>query len=340
MSGISTKMLQAAAGAKAVNDYIAVSKGSSTNGFMLLSHNSGSLSFAATYNIQTLSNAFSPDDNYIASGSNFGTITLLDHTTPGSVSLAATYSLADFSQVHDVSFSSDGNYLGAAHFVSPYFTLLDHTTPGTLSLSATYVLPGNGRGVSFSSLGGIATAHANGPFTLLDDTTPGVLTLSTTYFVGGPNNNGFSTEFSRSGDYVAVGLNGAPRFLLLTSSGNLSSTYTLPATGFDIAFSPDDNYIAVAHSGSPYFTLLDHTTPGSVSLAATYTLPGPECFSTSFSPSGDYIAIGHRNPNSDDIGFTLLDHTTPGSVSLAATYVIAGFASIVNKVRFTNTEQL
>ena len=33
------------------------------------------------------------------------------------------------------------------------------------------------------------------------------------------------------------------------------------------------NYIAVGHTGTPYFTLLDHTTPGSVSLAATYTLP-------------------------------------------------------------------
>jgi len=32
---------------------------------------------------------------------------------------------------------------------------------------------------------------------------------------------------------------------------------------------PTGSYIAVAHAGSPYFTLLDHTSPGSVSLAAT-----------------------------------------------------------------------
>ena len=31
-------------------------------------------------------------------------------------------------------------------------------------------------------------------------------------------------------------------------------------------------YIAVAHYDSPCFTLLNHTTPGAVSLAATYTL--------------------------------------------------------------------
>ena len=44
------------------------------------------------------------------------------------------------------------------------------------------------------------------------------------------------------------------------------------------------SYIAVGHDSSPYFTLLDHTTPGSVSLAATYTLSnlGQD---TAFSPT-------------------------------------------------------
>jgi len=77
---------------------------------------------------------------------------------------------------------------------------------------------------------------------------------------------------------------------------------------------PTGDYIAVGHQTSPFFTLLDHTTPGSVSLAATYTLSG---FGkgVSFNPDGDYIAVGHDvSPR-----FTLLDHTTPGSVSLAAT---------------------
>ena len=80
-----------------------------------------------------------------------------------------------------------------------------------------------------------------------------------------------------------------------------------------------DSYIAVAHSIAPYFTLLNHTTPGTVSLAATYTLVSTGN-GTAFSPFGDYIAVAHSSPPS----FTLLNHTTPGTVSLAATYTLTG----------------
>ena len=82
---------------------------------------------------------------------------------------------------------------------------------------------------------------------------------------------------------------------------------------------PDGKYIAVAHSTAPRFTLLNHTTPGSVSLAATYALAGTG-YGTAFSPDGKYIAVG----NSTAPRFTLLNHTTPGSVSLAATYTLPG----------------
>jgi hypothetical protein len=69
------------------------------------------------------------------------------------------------------------------------------------------------------------------------------------------------------------------------------------------------SYIAVGHNGSrPYFTLLDHTTPGTVSLATTYTLPGSAA-GVAFSPLGDYIAWTAISPY-----FTLLNHTTPGTV--------------------------
>lgn len=47
---------------------------------------------------------------------------------------------------------------------------------------------------------------------------------------------------------------------------------------------PTGSYIAVGRTGAPYFTLLDHTTPGSVSLAATYTF-SDEVRDTSFSPT-------------------------------------------------------
>jgi hypothetical protein len=43
------------------------------------------------------------------------------------------------------------------------------------------------------------------------------------------------------------------------------------------------DYIAVAHGTTPYFTLLNHNS-GSVSLAATYTVPNTGN-SVSFSPN-------------------------------------------------------
>jgi WD40 repeat protein len=100
----------------------------------------------------------------------------------------------------------------------------------------------------------------------------------------------------------------------------LAATYTLISTaGRSASFSPSGDYIAIAYGSDsgPNFTLLDHTTPGSVSLAATYTLPENGYWAT-FSYDGNYIAT-----TSDTI-FTLLDHTTPGSVSLSTTYTLAG----------------
>jgi hypothetical protein len=67
------------------------------------------------------------------------------------------------------------------------------------------------------------------------------------------------------------------------------------------------------------FTLLNHTTPGTVTLAATYTLPAAG-YGAEFTPDGDYIAVAHGSSPF----FTLLNHTTPGTVSLAATYVLSG----------------
>jgi hypothetical protein len=51
-------------------------------------------------------------------------------------------------------------------------------------------------------------------------------------------------------------------------------------------------HCVVAHNASPYFTLLDHTTPGTVSLATTYTVKFTGYWPRAFSPLGDYIAIG------------------------------------------------
>ena len=259
--------------------------------------------------------------NYIAVAHNAAPFfTLLNHTTPGNVSLAATYTLPGLGYATD--FSPDGKYIAVAHLVSPFFTLLNHTTPGSVSLAATYTLPGGGRGTSFSPDGKyITVVQAATPyFTLLNHTTPGSVSLAATYTLSG---TGIGVRFSPDGKYIAVAHGTTPFFTLLnhTTAGSVSlaATYTLASVGYATDFSPDGNYIAVAHDGSPFFTLLNHTTPGSVSMAATYTLPGGGR-GTHFSPDGKYITVVQAATPY----FTLLNHTTPGSVSLAATYTLTG----------------
>jgi WD40 repeat protein len=108
----------------------------------------------------------------------------------------------------------------------------------------------------------------------------------------------------------------------------------LTGAGNGVAFSPDGSYIAAAHSTNPGFTLLNHTTPGTISLAATYTIaggsPSGSSLSTAFSPDGNYIAVAHFFLPY----FTLLNHTTPGTISLAATYTCS---STANGVAFSSS---
>jgi len=203
--------------------------------------------------------------------------TLLDHTTPGSLSLATTFNVG--AQSFDTDFTPDGNYIAVAELSQ--VTLLDHTTPGSVSLATTYNTGPNGLNFSYDGNYLVCSVNISG-VVLLDHTTPGSLSLAATY--------------------ATVIVSGAPR----------------PTA---VAFSPDDNYIAatsLSFSGPTIFTLIDHTTPGSMSLAATYSMVGGGAESVCFTPDGNYIVV----PATDFNGtVTLIDHTTPGSMSLAATYI-------------------
>lgn len=188
---------------------------------------------------RALNAVFSPDGNYVAVKFNQSPyLNLYDHTTPGSLTLAATYTLAETGSIQPgLRFSPDGNYLAVSASVSPYFVLLDHTTPGSLSLATTYDVSHNGGiNIRFSPDGNyIAVVGGGNPngLTLLNHTTPGSVSLSATY------------------------------------------TFTDNATADSVAFTPDGRYVAVGvtivNPGNPIVTLLDHTTAGSLSLAATYS---------------------------------------------------------------------
>lgn len=338
MSSVGKKMMQAAAGAgEPTGSYIAVAHSGSPY-FTLLDHTTpGSLSRATAYNtgVERIAVAFSKSGDYIAAvGSSQlsapakPSFNLFDHTTPGSVSLAASYYLSGTGTGYSVAFSENDNYIAVAHSVSPYFTLLDHTTPGSVFLAATYTLFSTGDGVAFSKSGNyIAVGHQTSSpgstsFVLLDHTTPGSVSLSATYSL---SFSGKIPDFSPDDNYIVIPNQLSPNLTLLdhTTPGSVSlaATYTTFGDGVQAVFSPDGNYIAVGIGSSAVLTLLDHTTPGSLSLAATYNLAASGFgYGVSFSPDGLYLAATSSGSTGIPARVSLLDHSSPGSLSIAATY--------------------
>lgn len=289
--------------------------------------------------------------SYLITGGSGKTIQLFDHTTPGTLTSAATYTQGQ-NIVYGVCFSPDGAYAAAGGaFSAAQVTLLTRTTPSSLTFAATYNCAGAYVGqnaLKFSPDSNYIVAgtnDSNAEITLLNHTTPGTLSLSTTYNTNGTGGATYSTDFSSDGDYIVVGGSapggGNPQIFLLnhTTPGSLSlsTTYTVGnSNAFNCVFSPDDTYIACSilrDSGGANvsFVLLNHSTPGSLSLATTYATSNPggsAIYGCSWSPNGSYIATGgFVTVSGQNICIvTLLSHTA-GTVSLAATYQVGDSAS-------------
>jgi WD40 repeat protein len=140
--------------------------------------------------------------------------TLLDHTTPGTVTLATTYAIGAASR--NVKFSPDGNYIAVAN---TGITLLSFSA-GSVSLATTYNA-GTGGGLSYTPDGNYLASGTSSPgLTLLNSSTPGSLSLATTYSSGSIDN----AEFSSDGNYLAISTTGQTNLRLLnhTTPGSLS----------------------------------------------------------------------------------------------------------------------
>lgn len=276
-------------------NYLVAGVPSATASVTLLDHTTpGTLTLAATYAISNGGTnggqiqQFSPDNNYIISGGGIR-FTLLDHTTPGTLSLATTYDAVGSHR--GGGFSPDGNYIALG--ADATLTLLDHTTPGTVSLAATYVANNNLYGVSFSPDGNyIACATSTGnTITLLDHTTPGSLSLAATYTT---IDFAYGAKYTPDGNYLATTIwDSTFRYAQLfnmSSPGSITSSaiYTLARrpnssnASNALGFSPTGDYLAVCQEDSFGVALLDHTTPGSLSFATTYTFTNAR--SVAFSP--------------------------------------------------------
>ena len=325
MSTIAKKVGAAAAGVGGDETGSYIVCGTSSGTVHLLDHTTkGSLSTADTYNVgnQCFDYAFSPDGNYIACVSN-GNVYLLDHTTRGSLSLATTYTT---SGGFGCAWSPDGNYLAIGFNNNNGQTLrtLNHTTAGSLSTQDTHSVAGYGSAADFSYSGDYLTvAGVQSPyFTMLTVNSSGNLSSGTTFStVGELPLSGKNCTFSPDDNYIAVAQDGSPYFRLLSRSGSsVSSAATLTlARGRACCFSGLGDYIAFTQDSSTNgLRLIDHTTAGSVSLAASLNTPN-SARSVDFSNDGQYIVVTCEGDH-----LLLADHTTAGSLSQATTFSISG----------------
>lgn len=276
---------------------------------------------------------------YLAVAMSNNNLTLLDHSTPGALTLATTYLVAATGGQFACSFNNTGEYIASGYSASPRFSLLDHTTPGTLTLASTVTISETVWAIAFSPDGNYAAVGRNPAaqnFNLVNTSNPGSMSITSSYACGGSSQPVYGVAFSYAGDYVACAHGAGDRFTLLNrSAGSVSfaATYLFANTTKGVAFTSDDDYIAVFQETSaggpgPGFTLLNHTTPGSLSLATTYTLVSAGVYNSvggvGISLDDSYIGVTYENGSR----FTLLNQPTPGTVALSATYSLgaAGFS--------------
>jgi len=290
-------------------------------------------------------------------------VTLLEVTSGGSIALATTYTTN--AAAYGIDFSHDNSYLAVTTSSSPYLTMLDHTTAGSLSLASTYTLSSppdtdNGAGVAFSpdsaylalAYGTPASRNFTGASVLLSHSAGSLTFADDGSFTSATNGSGVS--FHPSGDYIAFGLGRAENtpsgtaytgyFVLLdhTTPGTLTTadTYeTYPGAlndstrqSNDVSFAPSGDYVIYSGDSTPEFILMNVSTPGSVSVAATYN--GASAAGVAFTKtSDDYIALARGATSSSNV--TIMDHTTPGTMSVATTYTTSG---TVNDVDFSSDD--
>lgn len=264
--------------------------------------------------------------SYLLVAGNSSTLLLLDHTTPGTLTYATSYTTAGTNAI-GCRFSPDGNYAVTGNGSNGVFTLLNRPTPSTLSLATTYTLAsslssGGQLSISWTPDNDYICVLTGSNITVLNHTTPGSLSLASTYAAFTD-----SVDFNYDASYLIASGGGAPNYtmtLFSFSAGTLtfSATYVASFATYGGAFTPDGNYIGMWRRFTS-FELFDHTTPGSLSLATTYTLTNTQniiSLATAWTPDGDYVGFGSSTA---EIEITLLSRSG-STLSFATTYANGG----------------
>lgn len=334
-----TNQLQAAAGTAAASggggSYIVTVNEFATFSVVLFDNTvPGSLSVAATYNFSgggggQLCIDFSPDGNYVAVGG-ADNWSILDHTTPGSLTFESNQSVGASRNVRSISYSPDGDYIGiTTSSTSLYLAIYDVSNPASPSQVATYSLANPNNFSDWSPTANYFAAIYGPDLTLLNVSNPASPSLATTYTLAG-SGAAYSIDYSLDGNYLIINYGSSPQTQIFDMSTpgsiTLSATYATGDSWFNgVQFSSDNKYFVWrGQSSSSPIRLYDFTTPGTISYLSAY---GTGRGGTKILPGGPPYKIFLNNAFTN---YRIVEFTPPSTYTLVATYTYSnGYADEV-----------
>jgi len=346
-----TKLISASGGAAGdpfwIAKYGVLTSGGNNILHLLDASDPTNLSVATSYNSSADQDYnWSYDNDWLAICDNRSPyITILDHTTRGSLSLAATYALPD--DCIACSWSTDGTKLGLAHADAPtgkHFTVVSWNG-SSMSLYGNFrftsaSLVAGGKGCGYDPDGDYWAVQGRNPYgtdnLFLLNTTPSGTSLSKADgYDTGSSIPGYLV-YNPNGTYFAA-INNDVR-LFSDTGGTISLSTSYASNTDDLAWSPDGDYLLTGITSSD-MTLLDHTTPGSFSVADTYTFSGsPQENKRGGITWGHtdqkwaFVGVGDNSPSG--AGVAVFDMSTAGTITYSSFFSMFNDTEVCTKITY------
>jgi hypothetical protein len=199
----------------------------------------------------------SPDETYVAVGSNASPYLTLYKQAGGVLTKLAAVDTPPAGTVNGVSFTGDGGYLVAAHTTSPFVSIYKRTGDTFAKLASPAVLPGGDATGVTSTADGVYTAVVTSGGPVIYKRTGDVFTKLADPSVM-PSGTAYAISISKDGIYLVVGSASSPFITIYKRSGDvftkLADPAVLPSAALiygSVSISGDASYIAVSPNSGP-----------------------------------------------------------------------------------------
>ena len=243
---------------------------------LLINNNNQITATGHSYYVESV--AFSPDGNYVVSGSRDNTAKVWEVATGNVITTFTGHS----SYVYSVAFSPDGNYVVSGSRDSTA-KVWEYDTGNVIT---TFTGHSNDvHSVAFSPDGNyVVSGSVDNTAKVWEVATGNVITTFT-----GHSSYVYSVAFSPDGNYVVSGSIDNTAKVWEVATGNVITTFTGHSNYVEsVAFSPDGNYV-VSGSRDNTAKVWEYDTGN---VITTFTGHSNYVYSVSFSPDGNYVVSG------------------------------------------------